>query len=159
MIFMVDGQKEDRLKKLRKIIHCLEEMEETIKRLREKVNTNEEVNSEGGRSLSLSLSCTVGGWLSMCWCVCVWVCDSTISYFTFSELKMEREKLLEAIQYVITFKKTMLAIFDAKKFPAANMDVEILSDSRKYFRILPIFMIAFKQNKDYLLTLPNFQQN
>lgn len=87
-----DGQKEDRLKKLRKIIHCLEEMEETIKRLREKVNTNKEVNSEG-------------------------------------ELKMEREKLLEAIQYVITFKKTMLAIFDAKKFPAANMDVEILSDS------------------------------
>lgn len=44
-------------------------------------------------------------------------------------MKLERDKLLEAIQYVIAFQKAMLAILDAKKFPAANMDVEILNDS------------------------------
>lgn len=41
-----DGEKEDTLKTMRKTLHCLEEIEEIIKRLREKVNTSEEVNSE-----------------------------------------------------------------------------------------------------------------
>lgn len=100
-----DGQKEDILKKMRKIIHCLEEMEEIIKRLREKVNSNEEVNSEG-------------------------------------ELKMEREKLFESIQYLITFKKAMFAIFDAKHFPAATMDVENLNECLKpYMNFEEILMI------------------
>lgn len=34
-----DGEKEDTLKTMRKTLHCLEEIEEIIKRLREKVNT------------------------------------------------------------------------------------------------------------------------
>ncbi|XP_052714754.1 uncharacterized protein LOC128188025 isoform X3 [Crassostrea angulata] len=41
-----DGEKEDTLKTMRKTLHCLEEIEEIIKQLREKVNTSEEVNSE-----------------------------------------------------------------------------------------------------------------
>lgn len=52
---MVDGEKEDILKTMRKTLHCLEEIEEIIKQLREKVNTSEEVNSEGIISLYLFL--------------------------------------------------------------------------------------------------------
>lgn len=44
---MVDGEKEDILKIMRKILYCLEEIEEIIKWLCEKVNMSEEVNSEG----------------------------------------------------------------------------------------------------------------
>lgn len=70
---------------------------------------------------------------------------------------MEREKLFESIQYLITFKKAMFAIFDAKHFPAATMDVENLNECRKYFQILFIFMVAFIDNRDSLFTLPNLK--
>lgn len=54
-LVMVDGEREDILKAMRKTLHCLEEIEEIIKQLREKVNTSEEVNSEGIISLYLFL--------------------------------------------------------------------------------------------------------
>lgn len=69
-LVMVDGEKEDTLKTMRKTLHCLEEIEEIIKRLREKVNTSEEVNSEGIISLYLFLYIpyigTIAKWIFHC---------------------------------------------------------------------------------------------
>lgn len=69
-LVMVDGEKEDTLKTMRKTLHCLEEIEEIIKRLREKVNTSEEVNSEGIISLYLFLFIlyigTIAKWIFHC---------------------------------------------------------------------------------------------
>lgn len=67
---MVDGEKEDTLKTMRKTLHCLEEIEEIIKRLREKVNTSEEVNSEGiislYRFLYIRYIGTIAKWIFHC---------------------------------------------------------------------------------------------
>lgn len=102
--FAKDGQKEEILKMMRKTIHFLRAMEERIKELREKINTSDRVNSERAYSEGVTSE---------------------------GELKKERDKLLEAIQCLITFKKSMLAIFDAEYLAPPNMDVEKLDGSLK----------------------------